>query len=203
MQPWVHQVQCALRLVVAPMLRMRCEGVLEAPHVVAERFERCVHAACGDAADHTAGIHGLESTSKQVQRDVDVFVHHILLVEAHLVVNELPCRSAQCHVGAEQQHLTAIRTVGVAAHAVVAAQCDFVGGHVVIGDRAGGSHCLGILGEDASHHFHPIRLEHAVGIHTSENVAGGMVESVVSRRNETLLLILMEQLDQEVGCSAM
>ena len=113
-------------------------------------------------------------------------------------MNELPCRSTQCHVGAEQQHLTAVRAVSVAAHAVVAAQCDFVGGHVVIGDRAGRSHRLGILGEDAPHHLHPIRLEHAVGIHASENVAGGMVESVVSRRNETLLLILMEQLDREV-----
>ena len=46
---------------------------------------------------------------------------------------------------------------------------------IVIHHRTGGAHRIRILGENAGHHLHPVRADHAVGIETAKNIAGGMI----------------------------
>lgn len=40
----------------------------------------------------------------------------------------------------------------------------------------------------------PVRADHAVGIETAKNIAGGMIQTIITRWNQTLLIILMQQL---------
>ena len=51
-QPRVERIQAPLGVVLAPMVGMCGECVLEPLHVPVERREGRVHAPCGDAADH-------------------------------------------------------------------------------------------------------------------------------------------------------
>ena len=68
---------------------------------------------------------------------------------------------------------------------------------IVIHHRTSGTHGLRVLSENAGHHFDPIRANHAIGVETAQNVAGGVVQTIIARRNQPLLLILMQQTD---GC---
>ena len=133
-----------------------------------------------------------------MQGNVDILMHHVLTVTAHFVRNLVPCARAQCHIRPEQQHLVAICPVHMPAHAVIAAQTDAFGGHIVVDDRPGRAHRFGIFGENARDHFDPVGFEHAVGVHAAQHVAGGVVQSVIARRDEPLFIILMQQTDRRV-----
>ena len=74
----------------ARMLWMRVERVLETTHVIVERRERRVHTAGADAGDHTRAVHGFQILAQQMQRNIDILMHHIGLVSAHFVRNFAP-----------------------------------------------------------------------------------------------------------------
>ena len=67
---------------------------------------------------------------------------------------------------------------------------------IVIHHRTSGTHGLRILGENAGHHFDPIRANHAISVETAQNIAGGVIQTIISRRNQSLFLILMQQTDR-------
>ena len=90
-QPRVERIQAPLGVVLAPMVGMCGECVLEPLHVPVERREGRVHAPCGDAADHALRVHRLETMVEQMQRHVDVLVHHVLRVAADLARDGVPC----------------------------------------------------------------------------------------------------------------
>ncbi len=120
-------------------------------------------------------------------------MHHIRLVTADLVGDPTPCGRAQRHIGSEQQRLPAVGLVNALPGGIVPTQADMPAGHVVIHHWSGGAHGLRILGEDPRHHLDPIGANHAIGVEAAENIAGGMVETIIARRNQPLFLILMQQ----------
>ncbi len=121
-------------------------------------------------------------------------MHHIRLVLADLVGDFAPGGGAQGHVGTEQQRLPIIGPINTFAGGIVPAKPEMTARQIVIHHRTGGAHRIRILGENAGHHLHPVRADHAVGIETAKNIAGGMIQTIITRWNQTLLIILMQQL---------
>ena len=188
-----------LRLMLARMLRMRIERVLEPAHIVQERRRGGVHAARADAGNHARAIHRLHILAKQMQRNIDILMHHIGLVAAHLTGNRMPCGRTQRHIRTKQQRLTIIGLVNALTGGVVTAKPEMTARHIVVHHRTGGAHGLRILGEDAGDHLDPIRADHAVGIETAQHITRSMVQAIITRGNQPLLLILMQQAHRSLG----
>ena len=57
-----------------------------------------------------------------MQGNIDILMHHIGLISADLIRDLMPSRSAQGHIGTEQQRLSAIGAVDSLAQGIVALQ---------------------------------------------------------------------------------
>ena len=89
------------------------------------------------------------------------------------------------------------------ADVVVAGEPGTLRGHVVIHHRSGRAHGVRILGEDAGHDLHPVGFEHAVGVDASQHVAGCGVQTEVAGRDQSLILVLLQQDDRSFGMVAL
>ena len=197
-QNGVDGVEGVLGLLFPGVLRVGVEGVLEALHVVAEGCEGSVHPAGADAHIHVLAVDRLEPLIDQVQGDIDILVHDVLFVPADVAAYGPPGRGAQGHVGTVEQVLPVVGPVDGLADGVVALEPDPLAWHVIVGHRSSGAHGLGVPGEDAGDHLHPIGTEHAVGVNPAQHIAGCPVKSVIAGGDQPLFTVLMEKLDMLV-----
>ena len=124
MHCWIHGGEENFRLMLAPMLWMRIERVLESTHIVQERTERRIHASSAHRGNHARRIYGFQILAQQMQRNIDILMHHVGFVPAHLVGDLIPSGSAQSHIRAEQQRLAAVGFVHAFAQGIVAPQAE-------------------------------------------------------------------------------
>ena len=134
----------------------------------------------------------------QVEAEVDVLVQLVLGVEARLVANRSPGGCSDRHVAPKEQmelarHLDERTTQGVVGLVTKPAE-----GHVVVDDRAGAGRNLGVL-ERLLDGLDPRGLKHGVRVDATNDLARGVVESKVARRDQPLQRVLLQVDDRGLG----
>ena len=120
-------------------------------------------------------------------------MENIFLVSANFVFNLLPGSGANSHIRAEKQHFAAVGHILFRAYLCVALKRNLSRGHIVIRNRSGSAHNLRIFGEKPADRLDPVRANHAVGVKSSDNIAGRVRNSVVARGDQSLLFVLFEE----------
>ena len=132
----------------------------------------------------------------QVQGQVDVLMHLVLLIPAGLQPDGLPRGTAQGHVGAEEEVVLVLGQLEhQLAHLVVGLEAEAAHRHVVV-DHGPVAACTDVVREGLLDLLHPVRFQHRVSVDPAQDIAGGVVQAEVPGGDEALVLVLAEQDDR-------